>query len=712
MHIVADIVVFLGIPRMLTYLVPDQMDIRVGARVKVPLKSSQKIGVVISLHAKDDVKDLKPVINVIDKEPLIPQHVIDLLIWCSRYYHASIGSCLSLAFPPYLRKGKTFELEPTYMVMKNQNLPEARLGKRQKELLDAIPEGGVLLEKLKPVAKGVLIASLVQKKLISLKEIEDKNISLPVPKEDIRYTKDQEKAISSIEEAVGEKRFKTFLIHGVTGSGKTEVYLACAMKALSMGRSVLYMVPEISLTPQTIERIRSRIPVNVAVFHSGLTDKARAIEFLKVAQKEVRFVLGARSAIFSPLKNLGLVIVDEEHDGSYKQSEGVPYNARDLSLVRAKKENAVVVFGSATPSMETYVRAKSTEMSLVQMPNRIGDVSLPRIDIVDMRGRDDPLSDELIQSIEETLSRKEQALLFINRRGFASALVCPGCGKVLSCPHCSKGLTYHKKKGIGLCHYCGFQLKLPEICPSCGCLDMKTLGLGTERIVGEIAKTFPHARILKMDTDEINSQQKLINALDAIQKGKVDIIVGTQMIAKGHDFPNLTLVGVIHAEQHLYMPDFRAIERTFQQIVQVTGRAGRRRSFTHVIVQTLVPDHPIFAAITSYDYNKMISIEEDLRQSIGFPPYVHMARCIISSYKPSLPEAVGGEIASRLNGTDITVVGPAPAPLSFLRGSHRCHLIMTSKNRKALHNAIDRIQRISFPSSAKIKIDIDPYDML
>ncbi|MEA3221705.1 MAG: primosomal protein N' [Thermodesulfobacteriota bacterium] len=713
---VADVVIFLGIHKMLTYAIPEGMAVGRGCRVIVPLRDSRRVGIVVSLHERQGIKGLKGVFQILDKEPLIPEGLINMLWWCARYYHASIGSCISLAFPPYLRKGKQIEIEPSYIVFKADKIDSARVwtGKKQRMLLDAIPQTGILLERLKKIIPGSTssIAALVGRGLIELKEME-KDISIGAsPIDGLRYTKEQAHAIAVIEEGIKAGEFKTFLIHGITGSGKTEVYLASAMKALSVGRSVIYLVPEISLTPQTIHRIKLRIPFEVAVFHSGLSDKARAVEFFKVARKGVRFVLGARSAIFAPLKDLGLIIVDEEHDSSYKQSEGVPYNARDLSMLRAKKEGAVVVLGSATPSMESFTKAKASEISLINMPYRIGEANLPEIDIIDMRGESALISDDLMQSVEEILLKGEQTLLFINRRGFAAAIVCPGCGKVLTCPNCDRSLTYHKARGVALCHYCGFTLALPEICPFCGCIDMRPLGLGTERIVDEVSKAFPDARILKMDTDEIFTPAKLLYALNAIQNNNVDIIVGTQMIAKGHDFPNLTLVGVVYGEQLLYMPDFRAIERTFQQIVQVTGRAGRRRSATRVIVQTLVPDHPIFDAIKSYDYDGMIRMEEAARKPAGLPPYMHMARCVFSSYRINAPGVVAGQVASILRRTKVLLVGPAPAPITFLRGAYRWHLILKSDNRRALHSAIGSIQSFKVPSYVKLRIDIDPYDML
>ncbi|HVN71568.1 MAG TPA: primosomal protein N', partial [Desulfomonilia bacterium] len=526
------------------------------------------------------------------------------------------------------------------------------------------------------------------------------------------YSLGQRKAVNEITRAMKTGRFHTFVLHGITGSGKTEVYLAAAMEALRCGKSVIYLVPEIALTPQTIDMVKSRVPSEVAVFHSGLSPKDRAREFMKVAREGVRFVMGTRSAIFSPLKDIGLIVVDEEHDHSYKQDEGVPYHARDLSILRARNNRAVVILGSATPSMETYQRIKTAHSELLVMSSRIGPAALPDVEIVDMRGVQGPLSEKLIREMNETISQGEQVLLFINRRGFSAAMVCPGCGKVLKCSRCDRSLTYHKSKGKALCHWCGFTMNLPEICPFCGCLDMKPIGMGTEKILEEVETAFKDKRLLRMDSDEITTAKKLSDALDTIRSGTVDIIVGTQMIAKGHDFPNLTLVGVVNAEQLLYMPDFRAPERTFQQIVQVAGRAGRRKSDTKVIIQTSIPDHPLIHAISRYDYAAMMELEQGIRKAANFPPYSHMARCVVTSSQEKTAREFSNRIVSLIRIPEVEILGPAPAPISFLRERYRWHVILRSNKRGALHKAIDVIERIPGAKETDLKIDVDPYAMM
>lgn len=700
---------------MLTYRIPEEMTIVIGSRVVVPVRQSRKVGVIVSLlEEADDFPGLKSIEAVIDEQPLIPKELIDLLLWTSRYYHTRPGATISLAFPPYLRQARTVILPDESRIFRT-GTGRGVVGKKQHEILDAVPEQGLSPERFKEIFPGSTssLSALMKRGFLERKPFIPAQ-SEPVFKdmEMVAYTPEQRSAIREITAAIGENRYKNFLLHGITGSGKTEVYIACAIKTLLMERSVLYLVPEIALTPQTISMIQKRIPCEMAIFHSGLPAAARAREFLKASSAKAGFVLGTRSAIFSPLKNLGLIIVDEEHDQSYKQEEGIPYNARDLSILRAKNNQAVVILGSATPSMDVYTKSKRQGMSLITMFSRTGSASLPGIEVIDMKGVDSPVSDQLFDAIRTTLSRKEQVLLFINRRGFSAALVCPGCGITLKCIRCDRSLTYHRARGIGLCHYCGFTLALPEICPKCCCLDMRQMGIGTEKILHTVGELFPDARILRMDSDEITTSRKLTNALAAIRDGEVDIIVGTQMISKGHDFPHLTLVGVMHAEQLLYMPDFRAGERTFQHVVQVAGRAGRRTADTKVIIQTLIPDHPLIQSISGYDYEGMISSEEEIRKASGFPPFSHMARCIFSSAGNELAMKTINEAVARLNPREVTLMGPAPAPISLLRNTYRWHVILTAKDRGKLHAALDRLERMEIPSGVRMKIDVDPYTML
>jgi primosomal protein N' (replication factor Y) len=649
---VAEVVVFSGMPKVLSYKIPPDFHLSRGMRVKVPLRNSIKTGLVVEI-INEEKEGLKDIIESLDPAPLIPEDIIDLLAWTSKYYHASIGATMQLAFPPLVRKG-----------MDLKKISAGRAG-------------------------------------------HNRNIENPP-----EHTREQAHAIKTIGHLIEKKRFHVAVLHGVTGSGKTEVYIEAAIKTLSLGGSVIYMVPEIALTPQTVMRINSRIPFESAIFHSGLSPNDRSREFIKVTSGRSRFVIGTRSAIFAPLTDVGLIIIDEEHDQSYKQSDGVTYNARDLAIMRASKADAVVILGSATPSLETYERAKRTDHTLITMTERTGRASLPEISIIDMRGRSEVLSRELVDAVRGTLDKNQQTLLFLNRRGFSSVMICPGCGEILECRRCSRGLTYHKARQLAVCHYCGHTQAVPEICPGCGCIEMKHVGLGVERVIEEIQNLIPEARLLQMDSDKIDTPLRLNRALKAIAEREVDIIIGTQMISKGHDFPGLTLVGIIHAEQLLHMPDFRAAERTFQQVVQVAGRAGRTRPDTKVILQTLIPEHQIMGFISGHDYLSMISSETEIRRKTGFPPFAYMARCIFSSPKENESEEYAVRIAKKIKGNGVNILGPSPAPIELLRNSYRWNIILLSGNRSRLHSCLDSLGKMKFPSSLKVKIDVDPYDML
>jgi len=707
----ADVVVFLNIPKVLTYTVPDGMAPHPGCRVAVPVRNTTQVGVVIGVagdgRAPGPLKDIEA---VLDEEPLLTGEILELVKWTARYYHAGIGPCMALAFPPALRRPRVVDVEDDPVLVRGAHA-DMRLGRVQRGLLDAVGDGGLSMSELRKLFPGssATIRGLLDRGLLAVKNVTAPHA--PAPSSAPSHSPEQRSSIARVRGAIQAGGFHVFVLHGITGSGKTEVYLTCALEALERGRSVLYLVPEIALTSQTVAMIKGRIPCEIAVFHSGLAEVERAREFLRVARRGVRFVLGTRSAVFAPLKDLGLIVVDEEHDHSYKQDEGVHYNARDLSVVRAARGGACVILGSATPSMETFEHARSGRYELLAMNTRVGAAALPVIRLVDMRSVKKALSDELLEEMGGTLARGEQVLLFINRRGFSSALVCPGCGRVLGCTRCTRSLTYHRGRGEALCHWCGFSMRLPEICPSCGCLDMKPLGFGTERVLHEVRDAFPGARVMRMDSDEMTTPRKIASALDAIRDRAVDIVVGTQMIAKGHDFPHLTLVGVVHAEQILHMPDFRSGERMFQQIVQVAGRAGRRRPDTLVVIQTLIPEHPLMSAVVGHDYHAMARIESDTRRAAGFPPYVHLARCVVTAQTENLARDVVERAALELGVPGVEVLGPAPAPVAVVRNRHRWHLLVRSAHRGRLHAALDRIEGFA-AAGAQIRIDVDPYSML
>jgi len=707
MNDAAEVVIFASLPMSLTYLaVPG---LKPGMRVEVDVRGSRRIGVIIDILTSER-EDLKPIGAVLDEEPLVPEAVLELLKWCARYYHASLGACLQLAFPPYLREARSVALKLPQRVVRGAHQP-LKLGKRQQQVFMSVPQDGIGLSQLKDLVPGcqpALKTLLAQGYLELVEDCDPGCVCLPPP----AYTAEQAAAIEHIERLRDAGGYHCLLIRGITGSGKTEIYLEAARQTLEAGRDVIYLVPEIALTPQSIARIRERLPFETALLHSGLSEAQRAHEFIKASSGCARCVIGTRSAIFAPLKNLGLIVVDEEHDPSYKQSEGVTYNARDLAMLRASRAGALCLLGSATPSLETVGRAEKGEIELIRLNQRATGASLPPVSVVDMRDQSGVLSERLKQEISATVERGEQALIFINRRGFSPAIICSGCGEAARCRRCDCNLTYHRAKGLAICHHCGQSLRLPEVCPSCGCLEMAPVGLGTERVMAELAEDLPGLRLLKMDTDEITTPRQLDTALSAIRAGQVDVIVGTQMIAKGHDFELLTLVGVVNAEQMLYLPDFRAGERTFQQIVQVAGRAGRHRHNTRIVLQTRIQGHPLISAIANYDYDAMLVQERAARAAAAMPPFVHLARLVFSGSE-SGPVGEQARLAAKQAGgvRDVRVLGPAPAPLGMLRNQYRWQVLLSASDRSCLHQAVSRIEKLTLPHGLKRRIDIDPYDM-
>jgi len=498
----------------------------------------------------------------------------------------------------------------------------------------------------------------------------------------------QERVIREVEEVIGDGVFAPFLLHGVTGSGKTEVYMRLCACALKKGLSVLVLVPEIALITQVEAFFRHRFGDVVAVWHSGLDENFRLEQWTALLEGRKRVLVGARSAVFVPLNRCGLIIVDEEHDGSYKQEDRFRYNARDVALVRAKLLNIPIILGSATPSVQSYFHARVGRYSLLSLPERVrvgkSSVStgeLPEISIVDMRRekKDGIFSATVVKALREVLDRGEQALLFLNRRGYANCLLCPRCGYVVTCKHCDVAMTYHQSRQALLCHYCGASMNVPDVCQRCEKGIMVPIGYGTERVERELKKIFPNASILRMDRDVVSSIRKLVEMLNAVRHGKVDILVGTQMLAKGHDFPDLTLTVVVNADLGFAIPDFRAGEVLAQQLFQVAGRPGRAGQKGRVLVQTWNPGHYIFDALVKEDYRSFCDNELESRRIVGYPPYVRMSRIICTSRDGEIVHRAVYEMAEIISGMQrqsVHVIGPAPAPIFRLRNNFRWHFIV------------------------------------
>jgi primosomal protein N' (replication factor Y) (superfamily II helicase) len=620
-----------------------------------------------------------------------------------------------------------------------QSKEQIALTPRQKEALDIICEAGEsTLSEFKAKFKGShsILLKLIAFGLVetfqkdtfrhpSWEGIEDWIDGPPTV-----LNEDQKKSLEEISRALSSRKFAPFLLHGVTGSGKTEVYLRAIEAAVSQGSHAILLVPEIALTAQSVAYFQSRISFPMAILHSGLSPGERYDEWRRVKRGLVKLVIGARSAIFAPLDRLGLVIVDEEHDPSYKQEEKLRYHARDLSLVRGKMENAVVVLGSATPSMESYRNAMEKKFQYLSLPRRIDDRPLPEIQVVDMRlesgkEKERPIfSRALEEALHQNAERGEQALLFLNRRGFSSFSLCRDCGYVYQCPNCSVSLNYHLTDKSFRCHYCDFSLQALERCPKCSSLRLQLFGVGTQRLEEELKRKLPHIPVGRMDRDTMTRSSLYQKILGRVRRGELNLLIGTQMITKGHDLPRVTLVGVLAADLSLNIPDFRAGERTFQLLTQVAGRSGRGALPGKVIIQTYNPLHYSIQMAKTQDFGPFYQQEAQFRKEMDYPPFTRLVNLRVEGNSESRVNQRTeelGKIAARLckdkrYSGQIEVLGPASAPLSRLKGKHRCQMLLKGRNWNLLHELTERIvekmERDHLLPGVKLIVDVDPVNML
>ena len=609
------------------------------------------------------------------------------------------------------------------------------LGRRQARLLDRLaeaPPGGMRapdLLRASGATHAVLNALAAAKRLrLEPRVVERRPLALQSGSTAIETplvpTAEQASAATTIQAAVLERRFETFLLFGVTGSGKTEVYLRTIEAALAAGRQAIYLVPEIGLTPLLARRMQARFGEVLALLHSGLSDGERHDEWRRAREGKVRVVLGARSAVFAPLPDPGVVIVDEEHDASYKQEEHPRYSGRDLAIVRAKMKGAAVVLGSATPSMESYQHALEGKYRLLTLPGRVGGAVLPIVHRVDMRrefedvGRESAISRRLLEALRERLARGEQSLVLLNRRGFSTFILCRACGQPMECRSCSITLTLHLKERRLKCHYCSATRAVPSACPSCGSGHLHFGGTGTERLEETVKSLLPGARVQRLDRDTARGRGSVEEILWRVERGEVDVLLGTQMIAKGHDFPNVTLVGVLGADALLGLPDFRAGERTFQLLAQVAGRSGRRETPGEVIVQAWDPDHHAVRAACEQDFEAFARDELAYRRTLGYPPFSSLALLVFRDRDFDQASAHAHAIAGGLRRSqpaDLQIMGPAPAPLERLRGEYRVQVLLKGRSRAAIHHGITEaaslIERRRLRPDA-VTIDVDPVSTL
>ena len=661
----ADIVINRPIEGPFTYSIPESLEgaIKTGSVVEVSFGNKMVTGYVVGLSDKCNIEKIKPISSIIDKTLCIDAEMLKLTKWISRYYYSSWGEAISAAIPGALKKGVS--------------------GKRQRK-----------------------------------EKHEEESEFIDGSDTHLTPNLEQQRALDSIIDSMSHRKHKVFLLHGVTGSGKTEVYLQSIDNALKLGLSSIILVPEISLTPQTVARFKARFGDEIAVLHSRLLGSKRISEWKRISSGEARIIIGARSAIFAPVKNLGLVVVDEEHETSYKQEDTPRYNARDVAIKRAEISSAIVILGSATPSLESFYAAKNGKFITIELSERIDSRLLPAVDIVDMReemtrAKKVPIfSQKLREWIEKDIAEKKQVILFLNRRGFSTFINCRKCGYVIKCKRCSVSLTYHFDKKKLVCHHCNFNMLPPEICPECSSSYMKYWGLGTEKVESEAHRLFPAAIIERMDTDSTGKRGSHDKVLSRFKDGRVDILIGTQMIAKGLDFPKVTLVGVISADTALNLPDFRSAERTFNLLTQVAGRAGRSDLGGRVIIQSYTPQHYSIQAAKNHDYNTFYDKEILLRKELYLPPFCRMVALTLRGRKEEKVFKASDNLKAILEKADksknIKILGPAPSSISKMKGMYRWGIFLRSENAENITSILKKALRENKTSGIIITVDADP----
>jgi primosomal protein N' (replication factor Y) len=652
-----------------TYVVPEdlQCSIAVGARVSAPFKKSHKVGIVQSIGKsthRGDLKKikLKPLKNILDDNPLVPENILKLLEWVSQYYMSTAGLALKNAVPSAFFTGK-------------------KAGKSRITYDEEV---------------------LIEKKL--------------------SLTSEQKKAVEQINTTEKE----VVLLHGVTGSGKTEVYIN-AIKSLPAQRGAIVLVPEISITAQMVGRFRRSFGDDAVFYHSGLSLGERITHWQKIRSGQVKVVVGVRSAVFAPFISPGLIIIDEEQESSYKQFEGLRYNARDVALARAQLEDVKVVLGSATPSMEAYYAARQGKFLYCEIKHRIDKKPLPKVEIIDMSKADlktFSLSSRLVDKMKVNVSKGYQSLVMLNRRGYAPFFMCTDCGYTYKCPACSITLIYHKDSHTLNCHYCGSYLKPKDVCPECKGTTIKYLGAGTQRVEEEINSLIPAISFQRMDRDSTQKKLSHYRIVKDMEERKIDVLLGTQMVAKGHDFPDVTLAAVISADITMNMPDFRSAERAFQLFTQLAGRAGRGDVAGRAFIQTYEPEHYVFEYVLNHNYHKFYEKEIELRRELSYPPFSKLLRIIISFKTKESAQKITGIISNRIKKISplpdrppgkggIEILGPAPAPIEKIRNLWRWHIILKGKNARTLRQTAAAILgRMQDVKEVKVDVDVDPINML
>jgi len=739
----------------LIYGVPESLQERIvpGLRVMVPLQKRTVTGIVLESISENFLNQTKNIVGLLDDQPFLDDHLLRLAKWISQYYIAPLGEVIASMLPPNSRR----QSQRVVILKQVEATASDDLGRKVLRTLrqhkGKMPSTA-LKRAFPDAALHVVLARLESRGILEIKDHlpmqrSSKGHASPMASEPttnapgrFRLTLEQDTALRAIENRISSGGFETFLLHGVTGSGKTEVYLSAAERSKALGRRSLILIPEISLTPQLLDRVRARFPNKTGVLHSALTAAERLAQWRQVARGDVDVVIGARSAVFAPIPDLGLIVVDEEHDSSYKQEETLRYNGRDVAVLRGKLLGCPVILGSATPALETYENCRQARYRLLEITERVEQRPLPSIEPIDLRRRVESsgsgtvrtgereslaagrqlFSDELIEALNDNFACGHQTLIFLNRRGFANFVQCRVCGYVWRCPHCSVTLTLHLKLNRMSCHHCDYRRPLTDTCPECSHDTLSGVGSGTERVEHALKQLLPEARVARMDRDTTHGRGSHEQLIRRWERGDIDILVGTQMVTKGHDVFGVTVVGALLADLSLNMPDFRAAERTFQLLSQVAGRSGRGDNPGRVIVQTYSPDHYAIRYLTAHDYRGFFNAEREFRQALNYPPFSRLVNLRVDGPKLADVENKVRWLAARLRALQtrnpeiydqVEILGPAAAPIEKLRDRYRWQLLLRSKHSSRVLK-LARAARDVLPNSRAVRlhIDVDPYSML
>jgi primosomal protein N' (replication factor Y) len=719
----------------LPYSYHDQ-PVQAGMRVRAPFGRQKLIGIIIEEKQHSDVapEKLKTITAILDNRSLLSREILELLFWAARYYVHPLGEVLQTALPVYLRNNDdaTPSLAEYWRISRTSSLTledvaqALKRAPKQQQIYQLLSDAGVceldrgldadtlntITDNWRAAIKALLEKQLIEQYVKPAVLISDNHKAQP-----IGLNKEQINAVSAIESH--QQQHAVHVLNGITGSGKTEVYLALCESMLAAGKQVLVLVPEIGLTPQLTQRFLERLNTTIVVLHSAMNDRQRYSAWHAAANNQAQLIIGTRSSIFTPLPQLGLIIIDEEHDGSYKQQDGFRYNARDLAILRAKNNGIPILLGSATPSLETLNNINELRYEVHYLRQRANKKQLPRIELINLCNQKlhEGMAETLLSRIKQHLQQQGQALLFINRRGFAPLLMCHDCGWTTNCLRCDAHMTYHKRRKQLHCHHCGAQRTAPENCEQCGSSNILAIGAGTERIEQSLQSYFPDIQVSRIDRDSTRNKGSLQDKLEKAHSGESGILVGTQMLAKGHDFPNVTLVAILDTDQALFSADFRASEHLAQLVTQVSGRAGRAEKKGEVLIQTHHPEHPLLQTLIHHGYQSFAEAALKERQAAGLPPARHLAILRCESVETKAAQTFldhAAEMAQQMEDVAIELFGPIPAPMERRAGRYRYQIMLQSEQRKPLHQLlswwIPQLQQLASARKVRWSIDVDPYD--